>query len=369
MTTGFSVRSPGYQLQSCGITKCLLIVFCILMLTGLNVQAAIPVIVAEAKTQQMVDKVEALGTLRANESVTLSTTVSETVSAIHFDDGQRVKQGKVLVELRSDEERAQREEARATLAEAINQLERMKALVAEGTATKADLDERERDQQTAKARLSAVESRLAERQIRAPFSGIVGLRQISMGALVEPGDPIVTLDDDSVMKLELTVPSIYLAAIQTGVAIEATTSAYGKKVFRGEIRSIDSRVDPVTRAITVRAILPNPERLLKPGMLMQVVLEVNPRQAITIPETALVPSGRQQTVFVVTQDNTIKKRDIAIGVRLPGFVEVIEGLAAGEKVVTHGTTKVRPGQTVVIQAIDSGEANIRNLLSQASKQN
>jgi membrane fusion protein (multidrug efflux system) len=135
-----------------------------------------------------------------------------------------------------------------------------------------------REYETAKARLRAIESKLRDRLIIAPFDGAVGLRNVSVGALIEPGDVITTLDDNSVMKLDFTVPSIYLASIKSGTPIVATSPAFDKRRFEGQVSSIDSRIDPVTRAIVVRAILPNPERLLKPGLLMQVTLLKNPRE-------------------------------------------------------------------------------------------
>ena len=128
--------------------------------------------------------------------------------------------------------------------------------------------------------MTAIESRLSDRLIKAPFAGVLGLRKISVGALVEPGDLITTLDDDTQMKLDLAVPNVYLGSLRPGMGVVATTRAYGERQFTGEVRSIDSRVDPVTRSVQVRVLLPNPERLLKPGMLMQVTLRKDPREAL-----------------------------------------------------------------------------------------
>ena len=179
--------------------------------------------------------------------------------------------------------------------EASRQYQRVKSLANQGTAARSLLDERRRQWETARARLAAIESRLADRLVTAPFAGVVGLRNISPGALVEPGDPITTLDDDSTMKLDFAVPSIYLGSLQPGMAVVARARAYGDRPFRGEVSGVDSRVDPVTRSIVVRAVLPNPHRALKPGMLMEVELQMNPREALVIPEEALVPQGARQT--------------------------------------------------------------------------
>ncbi|MGD2112785.1 MAG: efflux RND transporter periplasmic adaptor subunit [Gammaproteobacteria bacterium] len=320
------------------------------------------VIVAPVRQVEFADRIEALGTLAANESVALTATVTETVSVLHFDDGDRVEQGQILAEMTRREEHAQLEEARATVNEARRQYQRIRSLEAEGTAAKATLDERQREWETARARLAAIESRLADRLIKAPFAGIVGLRDLSVGALVQPGDLITTLDDDSVMKLEFPVSATYLDVLRPGLEVTATSPAYPGRRFGGRIRAVDSRVDPATRSIRVRARLPNPDHLLKPGMLMHVVLLKDPRTALVIPEEALTPLGEQQFVYVVTPENTIEKREIRIGGRRPGLAEVIDGLAENERVVTHGHLKIRPGQAVTVTAVDDGSRSLSELL-------
>ena len=328
---------------------------------GANAAPSASVIVAEARQESVEDRVEALGTLRANESVTLTASVTETVTAIHFDDGDRVEAGETLVEMTSAEEHALLEEMRATLDEAQTQYERVKSLTKQGTAARSLLDERRRQWDTARARLSAIESRLDDRLIKAPFAGVVGLRDISPGALVEPGDLITTLDDDRRMKLDFSVPSVHLAHLRPGLPVIAKARAYGGKDFIGEIKSLSSRVDETTRAVMVRAILPNPDRLLKPGMLLRVELQMNPRPALIVPEEALVPQGTRQTVFVVDGDKAVT-REISIGSRFPGKVEVTKGLSIGERVVTHGVIKLRPGQDVSIKAVDDGTRPLSAIL-------
>ena len=324
-----------------------------------------PVIVAEVNAVPFEDRIEALGTLRANESVVLTATVTETINALHFDDGQRVVAGQLLVEMTSEEEHAQLTEARALVDEAERQYRRVQSLAKQGTAAKALLDERARESETARARLGAIESRLSDRLIKAPFAGIVGLRNISVGALVEPGDPITTLDDDSVMKLDLAVPSVYLGALRPGLGVIASTSAYPERAFTGEVSSVDSRVDAVTRSVVVRVRLSNDERLLKPGMLMQVTLLKNPRTALVIPESALLPLGSEQFVLrVITEGDAMKteRRRVTIGSRRPGEVEVVEGLAVGDRVVTHGTLTAKPGQPVSVRAVEGDGRSLAELL-------
>ncbi len=325
-----------------------------------------PVILAPVIEDSFADRVQALGTLRANESVTLTGLVTDTVTAIHFDDGQRVSAGDILVEMTSGEETALLAEASSTLAEAERQYNRVQELETQGNASAALLDQRRREYETAEARLDAVRSRLRDRLLVAPFDGVVGLRTISVGALIEPGDPVTTLHDDSVMKLDFTVPSTFLMALEPGLPITARTAAVGDRSFEGRVSSIDNEIDPVTRSITVRALVPNPERLLKPGLLMTVELRKNPRQTIVIPEEALIQRGRRVFVFVVDPEATepqATEREITIGARRVGEVEVLSGVEPGAYVVVHGAMMLRDGAPVSIKAIDRGDRALSELIN------
>jgi membrane fusion protein (multidrug efflux system) len=348
-------------------------VFCLALTVGAAAaaSASTPVIVAPARVVAFEDRIEALGTLKANESVVLTASVTETVTRLNFDDGDRVAEGVILAEMTSAEEQALLREAEALAAEAERQYRRVQSLAQQGTASKSLLDERQREWQTARARLVAIDSRLSDRVIRAPFAGVVGLRDISVGALVEPGDVITTLDDDRVMKLDLSIPSVFLADVAPGMAIAASSRVYPERRFAGTVRTIDTRVDPVTRAIVVRATLPNPERLLKPGMLMQVTLSKDPRQALVIPEAALMPLGRDQSVLVAVPEgegHKAAKRPVTIGSRRAGEVEVTGGLEEGELVITHGTQRARPGQAVTVRAVDRDGAPLEQLLQQQASE-
>ncbi|MDJ0784120.1 MAG: efflux RND transporter periplasmic adaptor subunit, partial [Desulfosarcinaceae bacterium] len=207
----------------------------LLWISPAGAQPAAPVIVKAVAIERFEDHVEALGTLRARESVALTAAVTETITAIHFDDGDRVAAGDILVEMTNEEEHALIEESLSTVAEAKKQYDRIRPLVATGAAASALLDQRRREYETAEARLRALESRLRERLVLAPFGGVLGLRNISVGALIEPGDVITTLDDDSVMKLDFTVPAVHLQTLRTGLPIEATSDAFPDRVFEGSI--------------------------------------------------------------------------------------------------------------------------------------
>lgn len=324
------------------------------------------VIVATTQKQDISDRVEALGTLRANESITITTTVTETVTAVNFTDNQRVEKGDVLVEMASGEEKAQLDQAQAVVSEARQQLDRVKTLAKDGVAPKATLDQRQRDYDSSQGRLREVQSRLKNYLISAPFSGVLGLRNISVGALVQPGTKITTLDDDSVMKLDFSVPSIFLADLKIGTPITAHAREFGDREFKGEVVSLDSQIDPVTRAIVVRAIISNEDHLLKPGLLMSVELFSNARKSIVVPEESLIPEGRDNYVLVVGGDGKIEKRKIMAGARQPGTVEVSAGLSESEKIVTHGTMTARPGQSANIIGEQSGKESISDVLGRTS---
>lgn len=335
-------------------------------------QSAMPptaVIVETVRTQQLADTLEALGTLRANETVQVRASVSEIISRINFEDGQRVNAGDVLVELADAEQAALLEEALSLAEEAERQYERIQRLVQQSTASESLLDERRREWRTAQARVSAVRSRLANHTIKAPFSGRVGLRQVSPGALVSPGDVITTLVDDSRMKLDFTVPSLYLATVRSGTPIEATTPVFPNRAFAGEVASVDSTIDSVTRSITVRAIIPNDQQDLVPGMLMTLNLLRNQRQAVVIAEEAVVPRGEATFVLVVDTNSEpylAQQRQVQLGTRTPGLVEVVSGLEPGEIIITHGALKVRPGAPVRILAENDGSRPIAEMIRAGS---
>lgn len=323
------------------------------------------VIVERVGLQRIADSLEALGTLRANETVQITANVSDTISRVNFEDGQAVEVGDALVELTDREESALLAEAESLAEEAQRQYERIERLVAQGNASESLLDERRREWRTADARLDAVRSRLADRLVTAPFSGRVGLRMVSPGALVSPGDVITTLVDDSRMKLDFTVSALYLSSVTRGTVIEATTPIFPNRSFAGEVTSVDSTIDPVTRSITVRAIIPNDRRDLVPGMLMTLNLLRNERDAIVISEEAVIPRGTSTFVLAIdmsTEPYIAHERRVQLGTRMPGQVEVVSGLEVGETIVSHGTLKVRPGAPVRILAVDDGTRPIPELI-------
>ena len=308
-----------------------------------------PVIVYAVERGEFIERIEAIGTIKANESVTLTAQVTETVTKVNFDDGQFVKKGDILIEFNNAEERAQLAEARANYDEAKQQLDRIGELVQRGSATQARFDEQTRIAHGARARMAATRARLSDRLLKAPFSGILGFRQVSPGTLVEPGRGIATLDDVTQVKLDFSVPETFLSVLKPGLAIAAVSSAYSGQNFKGQVTTINSRVDPISRAVTVRAVLPNDAGFLRPGMLMIVDLVRERRQSLMVPEGALVPRQRKQFVLVVDEGDMVVQRQVIIGERRPGAVEIRSGLEVGEQIIVEGTHRAVPGRPVRIQ--------------------
>lgn len=294
------------------------------------------------------DTIEALGTANANESVVLTAKVTETVSRVNFNDGGSAEAGQVLVELTGRAEAAQLEEARAAAKEAQQQYSRQAELVEQGTIARSQLDAQVALRDAAIARMNTIRARLADRVITAPFAGVLGFRRVSEGTLVSPGTEIVTLDDVSIIKLDFSVPETSLAALREGLPVRAMSAAWPDREFVGTIASIDSRVDPVSRAIGVRALVPNPESLLKPGMLLTVSVDAAPREAVVLPEIAVVAVGTRHFVFAVGEDLIARQTEIGIGSRRAGEVEVLRGIEPGQRVVTDGIVKLRDGAKVAL---------------------
>jgi len=311
--------------------------------------------------QAFADIVEALGTAGANESVTITAKVSDVIARLEFDSGEQVEAGQILVELADAEETAGLREARATLRETARDVARIQDLTDRGVAPASRLDEAVAANERARARVNAIEARVADRIIRAPFSGVIGLRNVSVGELVRPGDVIAQLDDSSVIKLDFTVPERFLAAIEPGLRVSAISPAFPQDVFEGVVDQVDTRIDPATRTVTVRALIDNADARLRPGMLMTVEMRRDERSSPSAPGSALVRFGEQTYVYVIENGERgamAQRRDVELGLRSGSMVEVTQGLSVGEQIVAEGVHRVRPGLPVTIANADAPAAGI-----------
>lgn len=292
------------------------------------------------------DSIEALGTARARESVAITAKVSETIDQVKFDSGEKVRAGQPLVVLSGKAQRAELAEAQARYAEAQRLFERQQDLAKRQLIAASQFDLQRAARDAAKAQLDQARAQISDRAIVAPFAGTLGLRQVSPGSLVTPGTVITTLDNLATMELDFSVPERFLPALSVDQAIRAQTDAYAGEEFSGRIASLDPRIDPVSRAITVRAEIANPDGRLRPGMLLRVSVALPGRQALQVPEIALQQVGQQAFLFVVGADNKVEQVAVRIGQRKPGAVEILEGVKAGDRVVVEGTVKLRGGSQV-----------------------
>lgn len=292
------------------------------------------------------DELTALGTAKARESVDITASVTQTVASVDFDSGQFVKRGQGLVTLTQGEQSASVAEAQAALRDAEQLYDRNRRLADQQLIARSELETQRTALEAARARVAAQRATVADRVIRAPFDGVLGLRLVSAGTLVTPGTPITTLDDVSLIKLDFTFPESALSQLAVGQRVSARSDAWPDAVFEGKIATIDSRVDPVTRAVMVRAEIPNPDGKLRPGMLLDVGVERAARETLAIPELALQQSGANASVFRVEAGNKVKQVPVKIGARRRGEVEIVSGLKAGDRIVVDGTVKLRDGSAI-----------------------
>lgn len=324
---------------------------------GMGGPSQVTVVGAQSKT--FVDAIDVIGVAKGRQSVTLTAAATQLVEKVRFTDGQSVPKGAVLVELKATEQSAGIAQAQARMVQAQRDYDRWKQLATQGYASKTALDQREATYLAAKADVDAARAREGDRMIRAPFAGVVGLSDIAPGALVNPGAPIVTLDDISSVRVDFEVPDRYLASIREGQPITARIDAYPGEVIQGRIQKLDTRIDERSRAITARAEFPNPSRKLKPGMMLRVAIAQGQRQVVAAPESAVTVQGDAAFVYVVTRQGDqamTEQRPVLTGVRQDGYVEIRDGLRAGEQIVADGLNKLQPGQPVKVVTAEKTEA-------------
>lgn len=295
------------------------------------------------------DRIEVLGVAKGRQSVTITSNTAELITAVHFTDGQAVSKGQVLVELKADQEDAGIAQAQAQLAQADREYARWKMLADKGIAPRATAEQYLAARDTARAALGSASAQKLDRVIRAPFSGRVGISDIAPGALISPGTAIVSLDDVSLVRVDFSVPDRYLPLLREGLAITAAPDALPGERFVGRIAQIDTRIDPATRALKARAEFANADGRLKPGMLIKVGIDQGQRQAVAVPEAAIQFEGAQASVFLIAKGpkGQIARRTVVqTGLSADGFIEIVSGLKAGDRIVADGLNRVQDGAAV-----------------------
>jgi membrane fusion protein, multidrug efflux system len=316
---------------------------------------ATQVVAVKAAREPITEQLRVVGTVLANETVNLQPEADGRVTAIHFDEGQRVEPGQLLVELDSTETQARLAEAEANARLAQSKWDRAQELLRNKTMSQQESDEARAQFDMATARVTQAQKHLRDMSLKAPFGGIIGSRQISPGQVVSrmmPGREaatIATLSDLDPVKVEGNVPERFLALAKVGAKYQLTIAAFPGEKFEGELYFVAPHLDPVNRTAVVKAKVANPDLRLKPGMFASADLTLRVKDdAIVIPEAALMPQGETFAVVVVDAEMTAQMRPVKPGVRSAGRVEITEGLKEGETVVVEGWQKTRPGGKVTL---------------------
>jgi membrane fusion protein (multidrug efflux system) len=297
------------------------------------------------------DQIDVLGVARGRRSVNITSATSELVTAVLFQDGQRVAAGAPLVRLQAGEEEASIIQARANLAQAQREYERFSTLAERGVAPRVSAEDALTAVETARATLTAAQARQGDRVIRAPFAGVLGLSTITPGTLISPGAVITTLDDTDVIRVDFPVPERYLGVLRQGLPIVATADAYGDDTFSGRIALIDTRINETTRAVTARAEFANPGGRIRPGMLMRVGIQEGQRQSPAVPESALQYEGDGAFVYRIASGengSTAQRVEVEPGAVEGGFVEILSGLNANDRVVGSGLNRIQPNAPISV---------------------
>ena len=310
--------------------------------------AGLPVKAAPVVTGTVTHDVSAVGTLLADESVMIRPEVAGRVASVHFKEGQAVTAGARLVVLDAAEVRAQLAASRADERLTQQRAERAEELFKKSFISQQALEDAREAHKKATAQRQENEARVAKTEIKAPFAGIVGLRQVSAGAYLRAGDDIVRLDKIDSMKLDFRVPEVYLGRLRRDQPVAVRVDAFPGEQFTGRVYAVETAVDERTRTVLLRGRVENLGARLRPGMFARVTLELGTTaQATLIPEQAIVPRGGRNYVFRVV-DGRAALTEVVLGTRSPGQVEIVKGLKAGEQVVTDGQMKLQDGVPVMV---------------------
>jgi membrane fusion protein (multidrug efflux system) len=307
-----------------------------------------PVEVVALKSAVVKEELLAVGSLRSNESVILRPEVSGRIAAIGFKDGQVVRKGQLLVALDATLNEAEVAQAKAEFDLALSNLKRSEDLASRKFISSSAQETAASNAQVAEAKLRLAQARLSKMRIVAPFDGAVGIRNVSLGDYVKDGTDLVNVEDVRVLKVDFRLPERNFTQIHVGQTVEVVADALPGERWQGQIEAINPKVDANGRSLEIRARLDNTSGKLRPGMFVRVRIIVGERQnALLVPEESIVPQGEEFYVFKVV-DNVARRVPVKIGVRRDAMVEIVQGLAAGDQVVTAGMRLSRDGQPVRI---------------------
>jgi membrane fusion protein (multidrug efflux system) len=334
----------------------LLLIAALLAATGCGKKAAaesggggmaVPVIAVEAKLQPVIESLSLVGSILANELVEIKSEADGTVQDIKFTEGQQVKKGDLLIQFDETKFTTALAEAESNFKLSKATFERAQQLSKSHLISQQEYDQAAATFELNRATVDRRQRDLKDTRIYAPFSGVVGARIVSPGQVIARDTRMTVLVDLDPVKVEISLPERFLGQVHVGQELELSVAAFPAGKFRGKVYFVAPEVDPTTRTAVIKAQIPNPQQELRPGMFANLELTLKVRdQAVVIPESALVSQQDKTSVWVVGADETARPRPVVIGVRMPGLVEIIQGLQSGEKVITEGTQKVSPGGKV-----------------------
>ncbi|MZR63069.1 efflux RND transporter periplasmic adaptor subunit [Alcanivorax sp. DP30] len=304
--------------------------------------------------RDLIDQVEAVGTSRSAQAVVLLAEVPGRVARIHFEQGQKVKRGELLVSLDDRNARADLARAEAEYQRALDDFRRGQQLVEKRAISESEVDTFRTSLESARANREAAQANLNDHSIRAPFAGVLGLRQVDGGAYLQTGNPITTLDSQGQIEVDFQVPERFLDKLAVGLAVLASNDAFPDTRFEGSITHLDSRVNSNSRSLTARASLNNPGNTLLPGQFLRITVQLARRPALLVPEQAIITQGAQSYVFTVDKGNQAVRHPVTLGGRRDGWVEITSGLSGQPDVIVNGHSRLGSGQAVNV--IDDPEA-------------
>ena len=319
---------------------------------GAKPPMALPVKAAQVKVGQFTSDVTAVGSLLADESVLIRSEIDGRVTGIHFEEGRAVAKGAKLISFDGSEAEAALAANVAELRTKTSEHERAKELFGKGFISAEAVDRTRGAMDVAQAHVQQERARVAKTSIVAPFSGTMGLRQISPGAYVKTGDSIVRIEKISAIKLDFRVPELYAGRLARDQQVAISLDAFPGEKFVGRIYAIEPTVDEKSRTVLARAQVPNVDGKLKPGLFARVSVQLENRDnAIVLPEQSLVPQGKEMFVYKIIEGGKTQITKVQVGGRRPGEVEIVAGLVAGDMVVTEGAMKLGmmpPGAPVMV---------------------
>lgn len=310
---------------------------------------SLPIEAIKIETHDIEDSVVTIGSLKANESVVIRPEITGRVKEILFKEGEPVEKGRVLILLEDEVAHAELEDAKANFILAKANYQRTKKLYKQNFNSGASYDEAQANLMKAQAQVEIKQAFLKKTKIVAPFAGVIGLRTVSPGDYVQPGQNLVNLEDISPIKVDFNLPEVYATQVKNGQSIEFMTDTLAGQTHKGNVYAINPRLDENGRSLCVRAQASNDRNLLRPGMFVKITVILKKRlNSLLVAEEAIVPIGKDQFVYLV-KDNKAHFTKVQLGLRKDGKIEILKGLKAGDVVVTAGQLKLQDGAPVSIQ--------------------